>query len=98
MSLDPKAFARLGAQNDLSPTIFTYKNTSDALTSMDGSGYFNTYADRLKVGDLIYAVGSSNTFGFFVVRSNTRDLTASPPVSGVVDVSNALAAGTINSD
>jgi hypothetical protein len=33
-----------------------------------------------------------------IVTSNTRDLTASPPVAGVVDVTNAVSVGSIDSD
>lgn len=92
-------FTRMGPQNDNAPTFWSYK-TTDALTTVDGSGYFNAIADRLKVGDVIFAYKSSSTVaaGFAYVVSNTRDLTASPPVSGVVDVTNFTAIGTINSD
>lgn len=89
-------FIRLGPANDNAPTIWTYK-TTDALTTVDGAGYFNAVADRVKVGDWIF-VSSTSTYGIHIVNQNTRDLTASPPVSGVVDVTNALAAGTIDSD
>lgn len=87
---------RIGPQNSNAPTMWSY-STSDALTAVDGSGYFNGAADLLQVGDWIF-VSSTSTWGIHIVNANTRDLTASPPVSGVVDVTNALAAGTIDSD
>jgi len=97
-------FTRLGPQNDNAPTLWSYK-TTDAVAAgaggVDASGYFNSVADRLKVGDLIYTYKSSATVAaaLFVVLSNTRDLTASPPVSGVVDLANLSVLNTaINSD
>jgi hypothetical protein len=90
------ALARVGSPNNRAPTIWTYR-TTDALTTLDTSGYFNAVADRLKVGDWIL-VSSSTTWGILIVQSNTRDTAASPPVFGVVDTTNALSAGTIDSD
>lgn len=87
---------RVGPQNSNGPTLWTYA-TTDALTDVDGAGYFNSAADRLQVGDWIF-VSSSSTWGIHIVNANSRDLTASPPVEGVVDCTNALAAGTIDSD
>jgi hypothetical protein len=98
MAFTGASFTRVGPQNDNAPTLWMY-STADALTTVDGSGYFNSAANRLKVGDLIYANSSSGpTFGLAVVRSNTRNLTSVPPVAGVVDVSNFTAVGAINSD
>lgn len=96
MALDRTKLQRVGPQNSNAPTVWTY-STSDALTTVDGSGYFNTAADLLQVGDWIL-VSSTSTYGIQIVNANTRDLTASPPVAGVVDVANALAAGSIDSD
>jgi hypothetical protein len=83
------------------PTLWFYED-GDALTAADASGYFNLDAARLKVGDRIFmnaVIGGSVTYGEAVVLSNTRDLTASPPVEGVVDTSNfSGAAGAIDSD
>lgn len=89
-------FTRVGPQNDNAPTVWTYA-TADALTATDAAGYFSAVADRVKVGDWIL-VSSATTWGIQIVNQNTRDLAASPPVFGVVDVTNALAAGTIDSD
>lgn len=96
MSYSRAGLQRVGPQNSTAPTIFTYA-TTDALTTVDGSGYFNDAADILQVGDFIF-VASSSTYGIHVVTTNTRDLTASPPVEGVVDVTNAVALGAIDSD
>jgi hypothetical protein len=96
MAYDRTKLQRVGPQNSNAPTVWTY-GTTDALTTVDGSGYFNDAADILQVGDWIL-VSSSSTYGVQIVTGNTRDLTASPPVEGVVDVTNALAAGTIDSD
>ena len=96
MALDITKLQRIGPQNSNAPTLWTYA-TTDALTTVDGAGYFNSAAGLLQVGDWIF-VSSSSTWGIHIVNANSRDLTASPPVSGVVDVTNALAAGTIDSD
>lgn len=96
MALDLTKLQRVGPQNSNAPTMWTYQ-TADALTAVDASGYFNDAADRLQAGDWIF-VSSTSTWGIHIVNANTRDLTASPPVEGVVDVTNALAAGTIDSD
>ena len=96
MALTLATLHRVGPQNSGAPTIWTYA-TSDALTTVDGAGYFNDAAAVLQVGDWIF-VSSSSTWGIHIVNANSRDLGASPPVEGVVDVTNALAAGTIDSD
>ncbi len=96
MAYTPATLNRVGPQNGNSPTLWTYA-TADALTAVDAAGYFNLAADRLQVGDWVFT-SSTSTFGIHIVNANSRDLTASPPVFGVVDVANALAAGTIDSD
>ena len=87
---------RIGPQNSGAPTLWTYA-TTDALTTVDGSGYFNDAADVLQVGDWILC-SSSSTYGIHIVTGNTRNLTSDPVVAGVVDVTNALPAGSIDSD
>jgi len=92
-------FQRLGPVNDNGPTIWTYVAT-DSLASICASGYFNALAGKLKVGDLVYITSASTpwTGALAIVRSNTRNLLASPPVSGVVDLfSPTLINTTINS-
>lgn len=90
-------FHRIGTQNRNAPSLWTLTDTGSTLAQIDGSGYLNTVAAKVLVGDLVYAK-ASNGYGLFVVATNTRDLTASPPVKGVVDLSNAVALGAINSD
>lgn len=73
------------------PTIHTYKTTDTAAT-MDTSGYFNSLASEVRVGDLIYAVtdtGGTITPGFFFVASNDGT---------TVDVANITAITLTNSD
>ena len=96
MAFSRLALQRVGPQNSGAPTLFTYA-TTDALTAVDAAGYFNDAADILRVGDWLF-VSSSTTWGIHIVNANSRDLTASPPVSGVVDCTNALAAGLVDSD
>ena len=97
MAYSRAALQRVGAQNDGSPTLWTYKDTASTLAQIDGSGYFNNAADILKQYDFMHIVGS-NGVGISYVSSNTRDLSASPPVRGVVDTTNVTAVGAINSD
>ena len=96
MSYARAGLQRVGPQNSGAPTLWTY-STTDALTTVDGSGYFNDAADILQVGDFVF-VASSSTYGIHVVTGNTRDLTTNPPTAGVVDVTNAVALGAIDSD
>lgn len=93
-------FCRIGPQNNNAPTLWSFKGT-DAVTAVDAEGYFNAVANRVKVGDIIfyYKTDATVAAGMFVVLSNTRDLAASPPVSGVVDVANVSTLQTaIDSD
>ncbi len=96
MAFNRLALQRIGPVNSTAPTVWTYA-TSDALTATDAASYFDGAAANLQVGDWIL-VSSSTTWGIQIVNANSRDMTASPPVEGVVDVTNALAAGTIDSD
>lgn len=98
MAFDRANFQRVGPQNSNAPSFFTYNSGADALTTVDGSGYFNSIAAILQVGDLIYVAPTSGACGFLKVDSNTRDLTATPPVQGVVDTLNALSLGVVDSD
>lgn len=105
MAFDPKSLQRIGPANRNAPSVYTYK-TADTLATVDTSGYFSTTASgvataaaKLKVGDFILAYTTTGpASGIMVVQSNTRDMTASPPVSGVVDTFNATAVATIDSD
>lgn len=73
------------------PSIYAYK-TADAIADVNTSGYFNSLAQTLKVGDLIYCVtstGSTAVATLTVVRSNT---------GSVVDVDNGTVLADTNSD
>lgn len=90
--------SRLGGQNANSPTLWMYTSADTAATA-DTAAYFNSAADRLKVGDVIIMnVTGGNSLAVFKVNANTRDLTASPPVAGVVDVTSAVVLGSADSD
>lgn len=98
MAFTIASLQRLGSQNSLSPTVWTY-STTDSLATMDTVGYFNSAADRLKVEDVILLiVTGGNVLGIAKVNQNTRDLTANPPVSGVVDTTSAVSLGSADSD
>lgn len=80
-----------GSKAGNAPQMWTYK-TDDLGTAVDGSGYFNSAASVLKIGDLIYVhanADSSPTYGLHIVTGNTGT---------VVDVTNAVALGAIDSD
>jgi hypothetical protein len=98
MAFTASQLCRVGPQNDNAPTLYTYK-TADTLATVDGAGYFNSASNRLKVGDVIFTYTTTGpAFGISVVNANSRDLTATPPVSGVVDIANHTSIGTIDSD
>jgi hypothetical protein len=90
---------RLGPVNDNSPTIWVFK-TTDSLLTVTTSGYFNAVASKLKGGDLMYICAGSSpwlngTAGLAIVKSNTRNITATPPVAGVVDLFSATLINTL---
>lgn len=73
------------------PSIYAYK-TTDAIADVNTAGYFNTLANTLEVGDLIYCVTSTGTTAvatLTVVRSNS---------AGVVDVDNGTTLAATDSD
>lgn len=98
MALDLTKLKRVGPQNSDGPTLWMYNSGADAITAVDAAGYFNGAADRLQDRDVIITCPTSGAPGITYVNSNTRDLTANPPVSGVVDVANHTSLGTIDSD
>lgn len=74
-----------------SPAIYAYK-TADAIADVNTSGYFNTLANVLSVGDLIYCVtstGSTAVATLVYVVSNA---------SGVVDVTDGTTLANTDSD
>lgn len=76
--------------------IWVYED-GDNKAAIDAAGYFNLEAARLQVGDRILATAGDG-YGEYIVNANSRDLSASPPVTGVVDVANTIVMGTIDSD
>lgn len=89
-------FTRVGPPNDSCPTIWTYIAQESTLNTVAASGYFNAVANKLKPGDLIYFTTAASPWlaGLAVVKSNTRNLTASPPVAGVVNLFNFTSINT----
>lgn len=74
-----------------SPAVYAYK-TTDAIADVNTSGYFNTLADVLSVGDLIYCVTSTGTTAvatLVYVVSNS---------GGVVDVTDGTTLANTDSD
>ncbi|HWL67653.1 MAG TPA: hypothetical protein VNS22_04635 [Geminicoccus sp.] len=72
-------------------TLWHYR-TADAATAVDNAGYFNQAAKMLRVGDFIMlnaGLGTSPTHGMMVVVANA---------SGIVDISNMVQLGVLNSD
>lgn len=97
MAFNINNLAAIGGQSSkgAAPAIWSYF-TSDALTAVDGAGYFNAAAKLLQIGDIIFVVvgaavppATPTDAGMHVVMSNT---------GSVVDVSNETAIGVVDSD
>lgn len=74
-----------------SPAIYAYK-TTDAIADVNTTGYFNSLATVLSVGDLIYCVtstGSTAVATLVYVLSNA---------SGVVDVNDGTTLASTDGD
>lgn len=79
------------------PQIFTYK-TDDLATAVDAAGYFDNGAttntgmrDIMNVGDMVYVYADADgtpSFGLHIVTANA---------SGIIDVTNAVDLGTVDS-
>lgn len=71
------------------PQMWSYTST-DAIATVNTSGYFNSASDLLKVGDLMYIRDSATpTASLVIVLSNA---------SSVVDVSDGTAISVADSD
>jgi hypothetical protein len=73
------------------PSIYAYK-TTDSIADVNTSGYFNSLADTLEVGDLVYCVTSTGTTAvatLVYVLSNA---------SGVVDVNDGTTLANTDTD
>jgi hypothetical protein len=79
------------AKSGKAPSVYAYK-TTDAIADVNTSGYFNSLANTLSVGDLIYCVtstGSTAVATLVYVVSNA---------SGVVDVNDGTTLANTDSD
>ena len=66
--------------------------TTDASTVVDGSGYFNSMANEMNLGDVIYAntaTGGTPVYGQFAVSAND---------GSTVDVNNITTLSASDSD
>jgi len=71
------------------PQVWSYTST-DAIATVNTSGYFNSASDLLKVGDLMYIRDSATpTASLVIVLSNA---------SSVVDISDGTAISVADSD
>ena len=92
------AFARAGwnpiggqSKKGTAPQLFTY-TTTDAVTVVDGSGYFNDVSDDVSVGDVIISVTSTSG----TLASSIHTVVSN--ASGVVDVSNGTSISQTDDD
>lgn len=95
MAFSSTGFNPIGGQSKAgnAPQIWSY-TTTDTAATIDTSGYFNSVASLLKVGDLIYRVttssGAVSTAGLHVVMTISA--------AGVVDVADTTAMTVTNTD
>tara|TARA_Y100000592_G_scaffold70059_1_gene108967 strand:- start:438 stop:719 length:282 start_codon:yes stop_codon:yes gene_type:complete len=92
------AFARAGwnpiggqSKKGTAPQLFTY-TTTDAVTVVDGAGYFNDVSDDVSVGDVIISVTSTSG----TLASSIHTVVSN--ASGVVDVSDGTSISQTDSD
>ena len=101
MAFDKAGLARIGGGTKGSggaPQIWSYR-TNDAIADVDGAGYFDNGSTtntgmraHMAVGDMIFVHGTADTvatFGILFVNANS---------SGIIDTTNTIAMGTIDSD
>ena len=92
MAYSATGFSTIGASKaGNSPAFYAYK-TTDAIADVNTSGYFNTLANNLSVGDLIYCVTSTGTTAvatLVYVVSNS---------AGVVDVTDGTTLANTDGD
>jgi hypothetical protein len=80
-----------GSKAGNAPQVWAYQ-TADTAATVDTTGYFNTAASLLKVGDMMYVysgVGGTPAYGIMIVLSNTGT---------VVDMSDATTLGGTDTD
>ena len=92
MAFSATGFATIGAsKKGNAPSVYSY-STTDTIATVNTSGYFNSLANTLAVGDLIYCLtstGSTAVATLVYVLSNS---------GGVVDVNDGLTIGATDSD
>ena len=92
MAFSATGFSTVGAsKRGNAPSIYAYK-TTDTIADVNTSGYFDSLASTLEVGDLIYCVtstGSTAVATLVYVVSNS---------GGVVDVNNGTTLANTDSD
>lgn len=92
MAFSTTGFATIGAsKKGNAPSVYSY-STTDAIADVNTSGYFNTLANTLAVGDLIYCLTSTGTTAvatLVYVLSNS---------GGVVDVNDGMTIGATDGD
>lgn len=86
MAFDRDGWNPIGGQSKKgqAPQLYTY-TTTDAVATVDASGYFNNVSDEVAVGDVIISVtstGGTLASSIHTVVSNA---------SGVVDISDGTA-------
>jgi hypothetical protein len=92
MAYSATGFSTIGASKaGNSPSLYAYA-TTDAIADVNTSGYFNSLANILSVGDVIIArtsTGGTQALTLVFVASNA---------SGVVDVTDGLTITATDSD
>ena len=93
MAFSATGFNAIGGQSKSgnAPSIWTYTST-DAQSVIRASGYFNSVASLLKVGDLIFcysATGGTPVMSTAYVVSNA---------SGVVDITDGVTVTSTDTD
>ena len=93
MAFSLTGFNPIGGQSKSgnAPAIFSYTST-DAQTAIRASGYFNTVASILKVGDIIFcysATGGTPVMSTAYVNSNS---------AGVVDITDGVTVTATDTD
>lgn len=92
MAYSATGFSTIGASKaGNSPSLYAY-STTDTIGDVNTSGYFNSLANILSVGDVIIArtsTGGTQALSLVYVASNA---------SGVVDVTDGLTITATDSD
>lgn len=93
MAFSAAGFNAIGGQSKAgnAPAIYTYSST-DAQSTIRASGYFNSVASILKVGDLIFcysATGGTPVMSTAYVNSNT---------GSVVDITDGVTVTATDTD